>query len=252
MALDEVLLHEVASGNSQPILRFYRWQPATVSLGYAQSVLADINLEACRQANLDVVRRASGGRAVLHDHEVTYSVIAPFNAGYFLGSVLDIYRVISEILQKTLGEFGLNAGLVPGRSQCGRGNTTKAICFTAPSQYELVIDNRKIAGSAQKRYGNSFLQHGSIPLEMDLKLLGKVLKMDSHSENSEPLEKVGWLNLWSDCPLSVTDIEEKIAQVFFSTLQCPWKNSEPSCSEVRAAKQLCDEKYGNPEWNMMR
>ena len=159
MALDEALLHSVANG-ALPVLRFYRWQPATVTLGYAQSVVTDLDLDVCRQADLDVVRRSTGGRAVLHDHEVTYSVIAPLNTALFGNSVLDCYRVISEILQKTLIQLGLPAQLVPGKSRCGNQSTAKAVCFSTPSQYELVIDGRKVAGSAQKRHGQAFLQHG--------------------------------------------------------------------------------------------
>lgn len=149
MALDEALLHSVARGDSLPVLRFYRWSPATVTLGYAQSVHTDLDLDVCRRAGLDVVRRSTGGRAVLHDHEVTYSVIAPLNTLIFGNSVLDCYRVISEILQKTLRQLGLPAQLVPGKLRGGHQNATKAICFSAPSQYELVIDGRKVAGSAQ-------------------------------------------------------------------------------------------------------
>ena len=145
MALDEALLHSVANGESLPVLRFYRWQPATVTLGYAQSVTTDLDLDVCRQAGLDVVRRSTGGRAVLHDQEVTYAVIAPLNAGLFGNSVLDCYRVISKVLQETLRQLGLPAQLVPGKPRDGTLNTTKAVCFSTPSQYELIIDLKNLS-----------------------------------------------------------------------------------------------------------
>ncbi len=252
MALDEALLHSVANGDSQPVLRFYRWLPATVTLGYAQSVVTDLDLDVCNQAGFDVVRRSTGGRAVLHDQEVTYSVISPLNTALFGNSVLDCYRVISEILQKTLIQLGLPAQLVPGKPRGGNQNTTKAVCFSTPSQYELVIDGRKVAGSAQKRHGQAFLQHGSIPIEMDLELLVKALKTESDNSSTGLLNSVGWLNQWSDKPIAIADLEKLLAEVFAKHLQIDWIHSAPSHAEMQEARSMCAEKFNNPEWNMKR
>jgi len=252
MALDEALLNSVANGRSSPVLRFYRWHPATVTLGYAQSVHTDLDLDVCASAGLDVVRRSTGGRAVLHDHEVTYSVIAPLNTGLFGGSVLECYRVIAEVLKKTLLQLSLPAELVPGKSRGGQQNAMKAVCFSAPSQYELVIEGRKVAGSAQKRHGQSFLQHGSIPLEMDLELLGKALKINENIATSGSLESVGWLNQWSKKKLTIDEVEEVLAEVFSTHLQVEWDPSEPSLSELQDAQRLCAEKFSCPEWNLKR
>mgnify|MGYP001819798262 FL=1 len=252
MALDEALLNAVVEGASPPVLRFYRWRPATVTIGYAQSVATDIDLEICHQAGLDVVRRSTGGRAVLHDNEVTYSVIAPSAPGLFGSSVLDSYRVISEVLQKALQQLGLPAKLVAGRSRSGQQHATKAVCFSAPSQYELVIEGRKVAGSAQKRHGQAFLQHGSIPLEMDLPLLGKVLKANNHAETAGPLDKVGWLNNWAKQPLTVAEVEACIIDEFSKAIGSSLKDSGPTVEELDEAERLRCEKYGHSDWNMMR
>ena len=252
MALDEALLYSVARGDSPPVLRFYRWRPATVTLGYAQSVSADIDLEVCRQASLDVVRRSTGGRAVLHDNEVTYSVIAPSVSGLFGLSVLDSYRAISEVLQKALQQLGLTAKLVPGRPRGEQLSAAKAICFSAPSQYELVIGDRKVAGSAQKRHGQAFLQHGSIPLELDLDLLGRVLKADINTETSGSLDKVGWLNMWARQPLTVTEVETCIAGEFSKIIGASLRDSVPSADELEQAEIFYRDKFANPDWNMRR
>lgn len=252
MALDEALLNSVANGLSLPVLRFYRWQPATVTLGYAQSVHTDLDLDVCAQAGLDVVRRSTGGRAVLHDQEVTYAVISPLNTGLFGGSVLECYRAISEVLQKTLLQLGLPAELVPGKSRGGQQNAMKAVCFSVPSQYELVIEGRKVAGSAQKRHRQSFLQHGSLPLEMDLNLLGKVLKTDVNMATSGSLESVGWLNRWSKEKLTIDAVEKVLTEVFSTHLQVEWDRSEPSPRELQEAESLCAEKFSCPEWNLKR
>lgn len=252
MALDDALLQSVANGQSLPILRFYRWLPATVTLGYAQSVHSDLDLAVCRDAGVDVVRRTTGGRAVLHDQEVTYSVIAPLNTELFGNSVLDCYRVISEVLQKTLLQLGLPAQLVPGKPRGGHRNATKAVCFSAPSQYELVIEGRKVAGSSQKRYGQVFLQHGSIPVEMDLDLLGRALKVNENEERAGSLETVGWLNRWSDSKLTIEDVETALAGIFSEHLQIKWELSEPTSTELKDAEILSSEKFDNPDWNLKR
>ncbi len=252
MALDEALLNSVAKGDSLPVLRFYRWLPATVTLGYAQSVVTDLDLEVCRQAGLDVVRRSTGGRAVLHDNEVTYSVIAPLNTDQFGNSVLDCYRVISEILQKTLVQFGLPAQLVPGKPRGDKPNAMKAVCFSTPSQYELVIDGRKVAGSSQKRHGQTFLQHGSIPVEMDLELLSNALKVNIDDSSAGLLPTVGWLNQWSENPIAIPDLEKLLAEVFAKQLQIDWVDSEPTSKEMQEAGRMKTEKFGHPDWNMKR
>lgn len=251
MALDEALLEAVASGESPPVLRFYRWRPATVTIGYAQSVASDLDLDVCRAAGLDVVRRATGGRAVLHDHEVTYAVIAPLNQRHFGNSVLDCYQVIAEILRETLRQFGLPAQLVPGQSKGGQKNPVKAVCFSAPSQYELVIEDCKVAGSAQKRHGQAFLQHGSLPLEMDVALLKSALRMAA-TACEDPFAKIGWLNRWLETPLSIAAVEQRLAEVFASRMQVAWLPSEPTHEELRAAGVLCRDRFDNPAWTMKR
>jgi len=250
MAIDEVLLHAVASGESPPVLRFYRWAPATVSLGYAQSVATDVDLAVCREAGLDLVRRTTGGRAVLHDQEVTYAVVAPIDSGSFGHSVLDCYRVISEVLLQALQRFGLPARLVPGKPRGGQQNATKAVCFSAPSQYELVIEGCKVAGSAQKRQGGAFLQHGSIPVEMDLDLLGRILKAEANPETAGALNAVGWLNRWRKQPLQVADVEAAIRDEFARQLHIEWLPSVPTAAEAKSAVALVKTKFGNPAWNM--
>lgn len=252
MALDEALLHSVAEGQSEPVLRFYRWSPATVTLGYAQSAVSDIDIDICQEAGFDIVRRTTGGRAVLHDQEVTYSVIAPFNKGPFGNSVLDCYRVISEVLLAVLKTLGLPAQLVPGQAKGGQRNSAKAVCFSAPSQYELVVEGCKVAGSAQKRHGTFFLQHGSIPLELDLTLLGRILKVDSNPDTAGSLKAVGWLSRWLENPLDINTLETLIATEFARQLQVKLLPSELTQQDLDAAQKWCAEKFSQPEWNFKR
>ncbi len=248
MALDEALLQSVSAGVSPPIFRVYRWQPATVTLGYAQAAARDIDLAVCREAGLDVVRRMTGGRAVLHAEEVTYAVIAPVRQGCFEGSVLDCYKLIAEALQQTLARLGLASRLVPGRRQGAARPADRAVCFTAPAQYELLIDGCKVAGSAQKRQGRGFLQHGSLPIELDLELLGRVLPAAGETVAPDRFRKVGWLNRWAATPLRIAQVEAQLIETFGEHLGITWRKSEPDAAEIRLAQRLLAEKYANPDW----
>lgn len=245
MALDDALLQAVADGHSAPVLRLYRWQPATLTLGYAQKVAGGVDLEACRRAGLDVVRRPTGGRAVLHDCEVTYAVITPC-APPFGPSVAHNYRVIAGVLQTALRKLGVAAELVPGKTH---GQQGKAVCFVAPAQYELLVDGCKVAGCAQKRRAGAFLQHGSIPLELDLPLLAEILPGES-DETAARLNGVGWLNRFAPRPLSIDEVETMLIRSFSAEFGVSWQESLPTDQELVRAGDLCRRFYANPSWTL--
>jgi lipoate-protein ligase A len=206
------------------------------------------DLAACRSLGLDVVRRITGGRAVLHDREVTYAVIAPRVDPLFSGGILDNYRLIAAVLQKTVASYGIPAELQSGRcSGAGRHSA----CFIAPSSWELVYRGRKMAGSAQKRNDRAFLQHGSIPVETDLRQLQAALgTVDTDGSGLRLLEeKVGWLNRWLETAVTVDDVEDRLIAHFAGTLGISFREETPTPGEWQRAKALQAEKYGNPLWN---
>lgn len=246
MALDDALLHAVANGSSPPVLRLYRWRPATLTLGYAQPVAASIDLEACHAAAIEVVRRPTGGRAVLHDREVTYAVIAPVGAP-FGTSIAESYRVIAGVLLETLRRFHLAAELVPGQA---RGQQGRAVCFTAPAQHELVVAGCKVAGCAQKRRGAAFLQHGSLPLELDLELLQRLLPAAPGEAARARLETIGWLNRFAPRPLGVDEVEAALIDCFATGLGLHFREDSPTAQENALAARLLAEYYGNREWTL--
>ncbi|NIQ93986.1 MAG: lipoate--protein ligase family protein [Desulfuromonadales bacterium] len=247
MAIDAALFESVASGKSPPVLRLYNWHPPTVTLGYGQREVESVDLDFCRQAGLAVVRRPTGGRAVLHDREVTYAIIASEGTGDFPGGILDNYRVVSEILRDTIRSFDLPAELVPGRSSGGRpSGGDRSVCFTAPSSYELVVDGCKIAGSAQKRGQGAFLQHGSIPLEMDLEKLFRALT-PGRTPTAQGVERlrrsVGWLNRYASSALSVRQVEERLVQCFVGRLGCRLVEDQPTATEQARVRELIGGTY---------
>ncbi len=160
MAIDEAIFREVQDHRSPPTIRFYGWRRPSISLGYFQDLHLDVNLDACRRFGIDVVRRPTGGKAVLHEDDLTYAVIAR-QEGRFEPGILQTYLAISRCLGRALKDWGIPVDY----AESGRpspGALMNASCFAKPSRYELLVNGRKICGSAQARSGGAFLQHGSI------------------------------------------------------------------------------------------
>lgn len=255
MALDQALLEAVAAGNSPPVLRLYRWSPATVTLGYAQRGPRVVNLAACRDLGLDVVRRCSGGRAVLHEQEMTYAVIAPDPCPWFSGGVSGSYRVIAGILQETLAHLGLESQLAVGRRPgAGADDARASACFTAPATAELVHAGCKVTGGAQKRRKGAFLQHGSVPVEIDPVRLFRALdtagRMSAAEGGALLARSVGWLNRWLARPRSIAELEECFLEVFARRLEVELKPDAPSAAELSRSRDLAERQYANPAWNL--
>ncbi|HBT83207.1 MAG TPA: hypothetical protein DEB35_07245 [Desulfuromonas sp.] len=255
MALDEALLETVAHGTSPPVLRLYRWRPAAVSLGYFQRGDEVVNLAACRRLGLDVVRRCTGGRAVLHDCEVTYAVIAREEPPHFPGTITGNYTAIAAVLQRFLRSYGLevDAGGA-SRQPVRRSGAEQSACFTAPAQFEQVYRGCKLTGSAQKRQQGAFLQHGSIPLELDPEQLFAALdtrgKVNAVHGGKRLARQVGWLNRWLPEAVTLAEVEGRLAACFAATLAVSLEPDEPHAGEMRRCAELVREKYGNPAWNL--
>jgi lipoate-protein ligase A len=178
MAVDEELLARAQAGEAVPVLRFYGWDPPAVSLGRFQDIKSAVNAEACRRHGFDIVRRITGGRAVLHRRELTYSIAARVDDPLFPSTVLGTYKVIATGLLAGLRNLGLPAEMV------SRGGRHAALvekkpkdpaCFSSPSWYEILVNNKKIVGSAQRRMRGAFLQHGSILIDHDPRLESEVI-----------------------------------------------------------------------------
>ena len=180
MAVDEALLEVFVAEGAPTTVRFYSWSPPALSLGYAQSIEREIDLKQCTSLGIDVVRRPTGGRAVLHDHEVTYSLVISANDPRVTSGILAAYLTISQALIRGLSYLGITAELLPLR----RGvplpsDNASPVCFATPSSYEVAVGGRKIIGSAQRRAHDVIMQHGSIPLSWDLERMRAVFGRSS-------------------------------------------------------------------------
>jgi lipoate-protein ligase A len=180
MALDMAILSEVEAGRSPPTVRIYGWNPPCISLGHSQRAEAELDLAAVTARGYDVVKRPTGGRAVLHIDELTYSVIAPFDAAPWCSTQALSYRTISQALARALDKDGVGVALDRGypveKPQHLRAMTP---CFSSTARSEVVWGDRKVVGSAQRRFRSAFLQHGSILISEKHRGIVECLRLDS-------------------------------------------------------------------------
>lgn len=164
MAVDMAVLAAVGAEQSPPTLRLYAWSPPCLSLGYGQKA-ADVDFARVAALDWNVVRRPTGGRAILHTDELTYSVALPPEDALAAGNVVESYRRISRALVAGLVRLGVS----PEADQRADGiDAPGPVCFETPSHYEITVGGRKLIGSAQVRRKDGVLQHGSLPLYGDL------------------------------------------------------------------------------------
>jgi lipoate-protein ligase A len=180
MAIDESLLQLC----QEPILRFYQWKPKAISIGYNQDIEKEINLDFCKKQDINIVRRITGGKAVLHDQEVTYSLVSPEDKLNLPKQVNESYKVIAQALVIALKQLGINAEL---KQQPERLATS--ICFNSSNWYELEVNGKKISGSAQRRIKNKILQHGPILLNFDPELNAQCFKTPDQAKTEQQLRE---------------------------------------------------------------
>lgn len=259
MALDEALLDWHSEGKIPPVIRFYGWNPATLSIGYFQKVDKEIDLDAVKRHGLGFVRRPTGGRGVLHEHELTYSVIVSEEHPDMPKTVTEAYRVISEGILKGFHQLGLEAYFAVPKTNEEREalkSPRSAVCFDAPSWYELVVEGRKVAGSAQTRQKGVILQHGSILLDLDEDKLFSLFKYPNErvKERMQKAFKSKAVAINDISKLNITLDESKRAfkQGFEEGLKIDLKPYTLSPEELHYVQTLAKKRYENDEWNFKR
>lgn len=259
MALDEALLEWHSKGEIGPVLRFYEWEPATLSIGYFQSAEREIDMDAVNRHGLGFVRRPTGGRGVLHEHELTYSVIVSEEYPDMPETVTEAYRVISGGVLEGFRNLGLDARFsVPEtREQNAELRTPKSgVCFDAPSWYELVVEGKKIAGSAQTRQKGVILQHGAILLSLDEDKLVSLFKFKSEKLRervrlSLPQKAVA-IDRLANRAVSVEECAEAFAKGFEKALDIQLEPLELTEQQLEMVKEIERVKYANDEWTFRK
>ncbi len=259
MALDEALLDWHSEGKIPPVIRFYGWEPASLSIGYFQKVEKEIDLEAVKAHGLGFVRRPTGGRGVLHDHELTYSVIVSEDHPEMPKTVTEAYRVISEGILKGFHQLGLEAYFAVPKTDEERSalkNPRSAVCFDAPSWYELVVEGRKVAGSAQTRQKGVILQHGAILLDLDEDKLFSLFKYPNERVKermkSAFKNKAVAINDISPRRITVEEAKEAFYKGFAEGLNIELESYQLSEEELEYVNKIAKERYENDEWNFKR
>jgi len=252
MAVDEAILGGILDKESPPTLRLYSWDPPCLSLGYAQSA-SDVDMTRLHERAWHLVRRPTGGRAILHTDELTYSVIGPLDDARLVGSVLQSYKRLSQALLAALHQMGIPASAHSLPSLPAGSDPKGPVCFEAPSNYEITVDGKKLVGSAQARRREGVLQHGSLPLYGDLARITQVLNFDSETGRAEAARRV----LGRACtasqvlghPLSWESAAGSFIRAFQDILNLRLVASELTPIETTRAERLEQEKYAHPSWN---
>lgn len=253
MAMDQALAEAAAAGDAPPTLRFYRWQPPAVSLGRHQPI-TDIDAAVVQKLGYEIVRRPTGGRAILHTDELTYAVTAAAEEPRVSGSLMDAYLRLSNALLNGLQRVGLQANKAAGDVRAGPN--VSAACFEVPSAYEITAYGRKLIGSAQSRRAGYVLQHGSLPLVGDIGRLIDVLALPNDERAHLRAELVARATTLAealgvpenDPSLDFKYVAQAIVAGFGELLNLTFKPAQPSAAELRRTAELIREQYANPEW----
>lgn len=255
MAADEAVLESVRDGASPPVFRAFGWRPPGLSFGYAQRVGREVDLDRCREMGVEVVRRPTGGRAVLHWNELTYSVLCRGDDPLVGGGVTEAYRRISECLVAGLRRFGVAADLVRSEPPAVRPveESITSPCFSSAARHEVVIGKRKLIGSAQRRMGDMLLQHGSLIIGPEHKRIIDLLRLTSEEMKVEFRRELdeGTTSVEEELgrPVAFDDLAESLRRGFEQTLGVPFVEQPLTDRERGRIDVLVREKYGTDAWN---
>jgi len=253
MALDEAIATAVRKDNAPPTLRFYGWNKPSVSIGCFQKI-NDIDSDYCIDKRITVVRRPTGGRAILHDKELTYSISVKTTSGTFSKGLLDSYKKMSKAFCLAFSKIGLTPEVKLLKETRHTSLITRhsrsPLCFQSASYGEITINNMKIVGSAQKRWTDGLLQQGSIPYIIDRDEMVKIFRLNSSHESMEAL--IGLNELIPG--LNPDDLKNIIKIAFEETFDI--KLIPSSLFQVQEETSLAEEleahKYLSHQWNFNR
>ena len=236
MGLDEAILESVASGSALPTLRIYGWKPPAISLGYFQGALEEVDVDACGREGVDLVRRITGGGAVFHDAEVTYSVVIPEGHPLAPASILDSYSLLCS---------GIVAGL----------ESLRVEAEFAPIN-DIISGGKKISGNAQTRKKGCLLQHGTVLLKVDVEKMFRLLKVPKEKALGKMIDdvkaRVTSLSALLARDVGFEEASEALLTGFLRALQLDPKEGQPNQDELAAARLLAQTKFSTKAWIFRR
>jgi len=228
MALDEAIMENVRKGNSLPTIRFYGWDPSAVSIGIFQGIKNEVHLEQTKNANVDVVRRLTGGGAVYHDKygEVTYSLIAPLEI--FPTNIIQTYQVICDDIIFALGQLGIQSVFSPIN--------------------DILVNEQKISGNAQTRRNGILLQHGTILYSVDVRKMFSYLNVSNQKVSDKLIKSVQKrvTSVTDQSSHSMDDLKDALINGFKRNRDVEFGYyTDP---EFSRARELVTERFGNENW----
>lgn len=244
MAIDEAIWQGVAEGRVPPTLRLYAWEPPCLSLGRHQSA-DEVDRDALAAAGYGLVRRPTGGRAILHIDELTYSVAAPLTDPRVRGDVLTSCRRISQGLLAALALLGVRNAVAQEQRPSA---PTGPVCFETPGEFEIVVDGRKLIGSAQMRGRGALLQHGALPLTGDIARICPFLIPSA--DPARVRARAVTLSAVLGREVSWEEVAQAVADGFARALNLQLEPGELTPWEVESAQQLRQEKYASDTWTL--
>jgi len=244
MAIDQAIAEAVGKGESPAVVRLYGFSPATLSLGRFQRIKGMYHPELLARDGVTLVRRPTGGHAVLHDKELTYSIaLAKDTSGPLIGAARkrDVYMFVARILLHGLAHLGI-AGLV---NSSQKGDVHNPDCFGSAGEFEIAArDGRKLIGSAQMTTRSAVLQHGSIPLENPGRRVFRYLAAPEPADTHPPT----CLDEQAARSLAFSEVQTAFARAF---RECVGAEDSPlSAAEREAAERILASKYATDEWNL--
>lgn len=247
MAVDEALLQTYIYKDRVPILRFYRWRPAAISIGVAQKPEEVLRLSAIKRDKIDFVRRMTGGEAIFHDEDITYSIVCSKRDLNLSDSVERSFRTITNFIIDAYRELGLKPHYAGDRKEYAHGKQSP-VCFATKERFDIIIDDKKLGGNSQKRVSDFIFQHGSVPLrlnfeKMKLYFLGDLTNIEKMTISLE--EATGSAIRLDDC---VNQFKESFKKMFSVKLIKSFLSEE----EWNLAYALREEKYATKQWNYLR
>jgi len=249
MAIDESIMEHASRGEVLPTLRLYAWEPACLSLGHAQP-FADVDMDRLQTYGWEVVRRMTGGRAILHTDELTYSVTGPADEPRLAGSILESYNRLAGALLAAVQDLRLPVEMKEGKADSS--GQTNPVCFEVPSTYEITVDGKKLIGSAQARRKDGVLQHGSLPLTGDLTRICQALVFPNETARETAMQRLLARATTVKSALGQAVVWETAKQAFVrafeAQLDLSLEQGELSESELSRAEELVQEKYAHPSW----
>lgn len=236
MGIDEALIGSVSRGESPPTLRLYAWSPECVTIGYFQSLEDEVDLAACRAAGVDAVRRLTGGGAVFHDAEITYSVVLPLGHPLAPEDILESYRRICAGLVAGLGLLGVEASFEPIN--------------------DIAAGGRKLSGNAQTRRSGCLLQHGTVLLGLDPERMFSLLKVPAEKLKGRLIEdvraRVTSLRALLGREVSFEEAASSLRRGFEEAWGARFEEAPLSGAEAAEARALAARRFSSPEWNARR